>query len=257
MEKYINFIKQKKVPSVVIIMFIFLAMSFYLVSGYHDNTVNNPDIYFLLNHGEYVLENGFPFIEPFSIHQGLKFVMQQWLTSVIFYVIYSKLGFIGLLMFSVLVSFLIIYMFYRVCRVVSDNKYLSLVLTLIFSAFIVNFSIVSRPQIISYLVFLFLFFCLESFIKTRNKRYLYILPLLSIVMINCHAALWGLLFCFMIPYIINGFKFEFKGIKSGGYGVIPLIISFVIMFLCGFLNPYGIDSMSYILNSYGINESSL
>ena len=42
------------------------------------------DIWFLLTHGRYVMEHGFPMIEPFTIHEGFKFVMQQWLSAAIF-----------------------------------------------------------------------------------------------------------------------------------------------------------------------------
>ena len=45
----------------------------------------NNDIWFILNCGKYVVQNGIPNIEPFTIHEGLSFVMQQWLTAVIFW----------------------------------------------------------------------------------------------------------------------------------------------------------------------------
>ena len=46
--------------------------------------VEYNDIWFLLNHGKYVLNNGFPSIEPFTIHQNFSFVMQQWLSPLYF-----------------------------------------------------------------------------------------------------------------------------------------------------------------------------
>ena len=49
------------------------------------------DIWFLLKHGEYILKHGFPHIEPFSMHQNFSFVMQQWLSSVIFYISHNYL----------------------------------------------------------------------------------------------------------------------------------------------------------------------
>lgn len=58
--------------------------------------VNYNDTWFLLNHGRYILNNGFPSIEPFTIHNNFSFIMQQWLSSVIFYLSYSILGKYGL-----------------------------------------------------------------------------------------------------------------------------------------------------------------
>ena len=48
----------------------------------------NNDTWFLLNSGRYVLQHGIPTIEPFTLHQNFGFVMQQWLTAVIFWVVY-------------------------------------------------------------------------------------------------------------------------------------------------------------------------
>ena len=55
------------------------------------------DIWFLLTSGRYVLEHGIPFLEPFTLHQNFSFVMQQWLSAVIFWSVYSKLGSVGLI----------------------------------------------------------------------------------------------------------------------------------------------------------------
>ena len=74
-----------------------------LIKGFHlDN-----DIWFIFNHGRYVLSNGFPYIEPFTIHEGFKFVMQQWLSAVIYYSIYKYLGVIGVFIFTLLINYLI------------------------------------------------------------------------------------------------------------------------------------------------------
>lgn len=42
------------------------------------------DIWFLLSHGRYVVQYGWPTTDPLSMHEGLDFVMQQWLSAVIF-----------------------------------------------------------------------------------------------------------------------------------------------------------------------------
>ena len=50
----------------------------------------NNDLWFLLASGKYVLERGIPHIEPLTLHEGLSFVVQQWLTSVIFRLIWDR-----------------------------------------------------------------------------------------------------------------------------------------------------------------------
>lgn len=50
------------------------------------------DVWFLLNSGRYISENGFTRVEPFSIYKDLKFSFQQWLTDILFYRIYMQWG---------------------------------------------------------------------------------------------------------------------------------------------------------------------
>ena len=50
------------------------------------------DIWFLLSHGREVLKSGIPHIEFLTIHNGFSFVMQQWLSCVLFYIFYNYLG---------------------------------------------------------------------------------------------------------------------------------------------------------------------
>ena len=70
-------------------MFLYFNIPLIIVLAWQ---INYNDIWFLLNHGRYILNNGFPTIEPFTIHQNFSFVMQQWLSAVIFYLSYSVLG---------------------------------------------------------------------------------------------------------------------------------------------------------------------
>ena len=61
------------------------------------NSVIDNDFWFLLKGGDYVMANGIPHTEPFTMHQGWNFVMQQWLSSVIFALIYNTFGVMGVL----------------------------------------------------------------------------------------------------------------------------------------------------------------
>ena len=86
----------------------------------------NSDVWFILNSGRYVMANGIPHTEPFSIHEGLDFVLEQWLTDVIFWNIYDSFGVDGLLALTWMVGMVLIYAYYRLCILVSNkNKYVS------------------------------------------------------------------------------------------------------------------------------------
>ena len=86
LKKLVQKIKHFNVCKPLWLLFILVPVSFsFFVAKFADN-----DFWFLINTGRYILNHGFPVIEPFTIHQGLSFVVQQWLTDVIFFFIYDS-----------------------------------------------------------------------------------------------------------------------------------------------------------------------
>lgn len=208
------------------------------------------DIWFLLNHGKYVIEHGFPTIEPFSMHQGFSFVMQQWLSAVIFYLSYTVLGKYGLLLVVNIVNLLILLFTYKLCVLLTDNrKRLSIVLTCITDILLLTSFIIPRPQIFTYLLLIITLYIMEKFIRCKDTKLLYLLPLISLLQINLHASMWFMIFLFMLPYVVRLFinKLSDKGDNS----LFKVIIIMIIMFLVGFINPYTTKNMFYVFTSYG------
>lgn len=210
------------------------------------------DFWFLVNTGKYIVNHGFPTIEPFTIHTNFSFVVQQWLTDVIYYYIHLFLGGWGIVFFTFLQFLVILFLCYKLCLLVSENRvHLSILLTTIMSFLLSLVFVRSRPQMFDFIILLSLFYCLELYIRKKNKKYLYPLPLFSLALINLHASSWLLLFVLSLPYIINSYKFKILCFESEGYPKRPLYITTIVMFLVGFINPYGIKAMTYLLTSYG------
>ena len=202
------------------------------------------DIWFLLKHGEYILKHGFPHIEPFSMHQNFSFVMQQWLSSVIFYISHKILGQYGILLVMIITNILMLYFLYKLCMLISENKFrLSIVITCITDIFLLLFMI-PRPWIFTMLNLIIVLYIMELFYKKNNRKALYFLPLISLIQINIQSSMWFMLFIFMLPYIVDLFLKERRRLSS-----FPLII--ILMFICGFINPYGLDNILYVVKSYG------
>ena len=57
------------------------------------------DDFFLIKHGEIILTQGFVTDLPLSMHSG-PFVMQQWLSAVLIYLLYKLGGFNAVLIFA-------------------------------------------------------------------------------------------------------------------------------------------------------------
>lgn len=234
------------------------------------------DTYWLVNSGRYVIAHGIPHIEPFTLHQGLHFVMQQWLSATLFGIIYEALGSPFIFVLIAMMKGLIIYSVYCLCMRISERNFL-LSFTIAFAVSIpIGFFIAPRPQVFSLFLFTMELNLLEAWIE-RNlpsgvpsytpanipghvKAYrssfkadalLWWLPILSVLLINLHAAMWPFFFILLVPYAIDGFRFNLLGVKGQGYRLSPLIIAAIISFAAGWINPYGFESMSYLYHSYG------
>ncbi|MEA4815931.1 MAG: hypothetical protein VB120_03620 [Lachnospiraceae bacterium] len=217
----------------------------------------NNDIWFLLNTGRYILANGFPHTEPFTLHQNFHFVVQQWLSSIIFWKIYDIAGSLGLFLLCNIIYIAMVLVFFKLSLLISEkNFFVSYGVSLFVSLLASFLYITTRPQIFTHLFIIIEIYLLELYIRNKNPRYLIGLPILSFLQINFHAAMWPMLFVILIPYFIDGLSFNVFFIRSEGYGIKPLLITVLLMLAVAFLNPYGLEAMTYLFHSYGHKEIS-
>lgn len=239
------------VPPKILTIILLIIMSL-LVSFFTFNLDN--DFWFLINLGERILNEGFITTDIFTIHSNLSFFPQQWLTDVIFYLIYSKFKVFGIYVLVMNINLIITFLIYKISMLISNNKVkLSLSVTIITIIMLSIAFITTRPQIFDILLFLMEIYLLELYIKRNNKLYLIGLPIISILLINLHSSIWIMLFVILIPYYFDCLD-KTKYFEKDKYGLIHLIIVTIIMFLLGFINPYKIDAIKYLFTSYGIPE---
>ena len=229
------------------ILFI-IPILFFLMRNF---TIDN-DFWFTVAEGKYVLKNGFPHTVPFTIYNNLEFIYQSWGTGVIFYLIHKFSGLYGMLFFVIFILMMVTYFYYKLCMLVSNNnKILSMVVTIVTMSLLASSFITTRPQIFTYLNLIIVLYVMELYAKTNNKKHLLILPVISLIQINIHGMFFFMLFIFMLPYIVNSFKFNFKNNNQKKYDLKPIILVMMIMFLTGLINPYGIKNILYVFTSYG------
>lgn len=238
-----------------------MALSFLLIPiffGFLTSLSFDNDIWFLINTGKTILKNGFITIDQFTIHDNLSLVIQQWIPDVVFYLSYNLIGKSGPYIITNLLNVYFVFITYKLLMLVTNNKRnLSVLITFIISI-IISFSfVVARPQMFSLPILVSELYILEKYVITGNKKILYILPLLSLLLINCHASMWFLLFCFILPFIIENFGLKLKFLVSEKANNKELICIMLLMFLVGFINPYGVQSITYIFKSYGVKVIDL
>lgn len=207
------------------------------------NLIEEADTRFVMNLGQYILEHGFPHIDPFTVHENLQLVPQQWLSGVLFWEAYKNFGVEGLLLVDVVVGAVTILIYWRLCLFVSNgNKVLSFLITFVVGI-LTAAMIVPRPHILSAILLLIEVFFLEKFTRTTNAKFLIPLPLLSIALINLHAAVWLMSLVLCLPFL---FVKNLRHVKF-------LLAAMIGISLCGLINPYGVDAMTYVFRSYGVD----
>lgn len=203
----------------------------------------DADTRFVMNLGQYILEHGFPHVDPFTIHENLQLVVQQWLSGIFFWEAYKNFGVDGLLIIDGLCGAMIILIYWRMCLFVSGgNKILSFVMSLSVGM-LIAYMIVPRPHIFSTLLLLIEVFLLEKFTRTEDARFLMPLPLLSVALINLHAAVWLMSLVLCLPFL---FVKNLRHVKF-------LLAAMTGIFLFGLINPYGVEAMTYVFRSYGVD----
>ena len=230
----------KKIKFKYIILFLIPILFFIQYNLRIDN-----DFWFTIKEGEYVINNGFPNVVPFTIYDNLNFIYQSYGAGVIFSFIYKLLGTYGILFFVIFILIIMTYFYYRLCMKVSNNnENISILVTVITMSLLAINYITTRPQIFTYLNLIIVLYIMELYSNTNNRKYLYILPIISLIQSNIHCMFFFMLIIFMLPYIFS---------NSKEYEIKPILVTMLFMILTGLINPYGINNLLYVFNSYGQN----
>ena len=206
----------------------------------------DADTLFVMNLGRYILEHGIPHVDPFTIHENLQLVAQQWLSGIFFWEVYKNFGLNGLRLTDAILGVAMILIHWRLCLIVSGgNRTLSFVISFVVGLLVMPM-IVPRPQLFSTLFLLVEVFLLEKFTRTGNAKFLLPLPILSVLLVNFHASMWAMSLVVCVPFMF---------VKNPRH-VKFLLAAMASVFICGLINPYGFDAMTYVLRSYGVSTIS-
>ena len=209
------------------------------------------DSWFVLAEGREIVRNGIYHIDQLSMHEGLEVTVQNYGFAILYYLIYVALGVRGLYLGMLACLFGVEFLLYKIYKTISDdNEKLSISLMILTTIVLDIAFVTTRAQMLSFLFFLGTIYVLERYIRDGKKKRLCIIPCLSLAMINLHASVWLMLFLVMVAYIL-GEKLDGKQ-KVG-----PIIIVAIAAFLMGFVNPYGIKMMIFVVQSYLIGGYDL
>ncbi|HEY9715025.1 MAG TPA: hypothetical protein V6C72_16265 [Chroococcales cyanobacterium] len=248
---------------VIVSFFLFLTLYGAFITGI---VLREPDICFLLASGRWICEHGqLPHIDPFSYTTGYHdqaYVIEKWLTEVIFFSLWKFTSVNGLLVFDAIVLGLtFVVMPYRLCALhgVRGGKALAVAGTCMLASFS---HLAVRPEIFSYLLIAIFLELLTRYSKRSNQaereqaaagridwRLIAIFAALSALWANLHTLF---IVGFMILALYAGCEIAGKYIlKNETHFNWTVTIALGASVLATLVNPYGTALWAYLPNVFG------
>ncbi len=218
------------------------------------------DTWFMLNHGRYIMKNGlYPQYEPFTVHEGMEFTFQKWLSCILFWLIYKYLGKIALKLFLYGVYMAFVFAMYKLLEYINkDAKIQNLATLVVLNAAMTQY-LYTRPQMFTYLFLAIELIVLEKYVRENKMRLLVIIPILSLVEIQLHSTIWPIMLIFMLPYMFDVSSSDklvqkLKFLPGRKYKRLPIWLTFIASTVIAVVNPYGFESVIYLVKSLQIPE---
>ena len=226
---------------------IFCVLIVLLIGISFVNRTLQNDLFFTIPLGNNILNNGYSVNEVLTYHNDYSFYNVRWLFDIIIAIIYNNCGFDGIYIFTVVLSCVISVLVFSIIYKRSKKPIFSLVYTA-FGMLVINEMITARAQLISTIIFIIQYYCLEELLKSNKLRYKIILLVLPVLLVNIHGSVFPMYFIFYLPFIAEYLltkspKLEnyFKKLdvdKSINYK--PLFIIILVNLFEGLINPNGL-----------------
>lgn len=239
---------------------ILILISFVCIAIMITPKVFQNDTFYTIKVGESIIENGIDMKEHFAWTEGLSYTYPHWLYDVFIYLVYDSFGLTGIYVSTIILSFILISTMYFTCNKIIKDRGISYILSVILSLTMSSF-IAARAQLVTYILFLFLLYSIESFRDTRNKKYGLYIILISLLVANLHCAVWPFIFILFLPYLMSDIVFFIKTkyfnksvifdrveIEDGKNFKSTLMIM-LLSFFTGFLTPNRFVPFTYLVKT--------
>jgi hypothetical protein len=202
----------------------------------------DPDLWWHLRTGEAILQNGIPRTDLFSYTVPThEWIVQQWLTDLLMWLIYSGVGLVGLSVFFaalVMVTFLLVY---KRCE---GRPYLA-AFTVLLGLLTAALPLGVRPQMVNIFFLALFIFILEGYRQGKvQRKWLYALPLLTLLWANMHSGFMVGIAILAVYTIGEGAGrlgsrlFEHPTVETFSWRDVGLLALFTVgSFLAAFVNP--------------------
>ena len=114
-----------------------------------------------------------------------------------------------------------------------------------------------RAQIVTYSLIIGFYYNLVLLIRDSDKRRIIYLFLISLLIVNIHAAVWPFIFILFLPYFVEYILYRFKSkfifvnsIRFNNINIKILLFAFFICLFAGLITPIGFTPFTYLFNTF-------
>jgi hypothetical protein len=222
------------------------SISFYAIR-------TSTDEWWHLRTGQYIVEHrALPQHDIFAYTSlEMPWVNHEWLSQVIFYLVYDAVGIKGFILFKSLIIVAAFAILFFAVRKRANNPYIALFVTII-AALASRHTLYPRPPIFSYLLMSIYLSLLYSITEDQVGKFptwkIALFPILMIFWVNLHGgAILGIILvgCFLVGNLFSYFKSGLSGFnglyKKPEQNQITKILFIILIFvlLASLVNPYG------------------
>ena len=225
-----------------------LAIVSVVVGWLHDGWYDN-DQWFILSNGRWILENGFPYENPFSAWGG-KTVLDNWLWSIPLYLSYKVAGQAGIAALCTTVSTGSVLLAWSIARRLwAGRAAVSVVAMIYLLCQTFSMGMTDRPFVASALMILLsLRLVLEWTLRGWRWRGIWLLPVVTLVAFNLHMAdgWFTVLFpgCWMLAAVIlDGEHRLWTLATAAGVSCLQALVTLA--------NPWGVDGALFVFRGMG------
>ena len=255
---------KKPLPTNWTLLAIFSGFIGYAILQANTGTLDS-DLWWLMATGREIVENGFPYVNPWSMFDDLGIVIQQWLAAVSLYATYCAFGFLGLKFLVLFECVVLTLVLFAVCRVISGRRdgsgevFAFIIAVAMFS--LTSYTTV-RPHVLTMTLYLLTVLFLEKYRHTNNYLWLFALPIIACLHVNVQASMAPMHLVLIALYFIPNFPAFISKKKKienpklafylSDYKRLPLLLALLGASAFMLINPYSINGAVYVWLSYGV-----
>lgn len=221
--------------------------------------ISGNDFWWHVKVGQWIVEHRqIPASDIFSWYgtvNQIPWVAHEWLSDVIFYVLFDTVGTLGIFLFSLLSAFAMLCLMWK-----QSKSYLQknlLIGGLFFALFAVatNIFFYGRPHLFSFFLLFFELKILYVFLEKPETKSIFLIPVIACVWSNIHGGSSNLSYLLCVMFLVIGICKQEIGclqpqpLKKAA--LVKLTIVLILSVLAVMVNPFGVKMLLYPYENMG------